>query len=120
MNNYIQLIVSILTGLSVAIPFAYKLVEYISKSIREKNWVNLLDLVMEYMSLAETKFDNGVDREEWVVAMIQASSRKINYEFNEKDVRQLIKNLCCLSKHVNTNVKIEENDTTESEKVLLG
>ena len=73
--EWLQLIVSVLAGLATAIPLAIKLVEYVQKAVKEKNWGKVLDMVMKYMATAEEKFDNGADRKEWVLAMVKASSR---------------------------------------------
>ena len=36
--EWLQLIVSVLAGLATAIPLAIKLVEYVQKAVKEKNW----------------------------------------------------------------------------------
>ena len=55
---------SIIAGLAATIPLVIKLVEYVQKAIREKNWGILLDMVMSYMEAAEgigrIKRDNNV------------------------------------------------------------
>ena len=55
--NWINYIVSILSGLAIAIPLIVKLVEYVEKAIKEKNWNKLLDLIINLMQEAEEKFD---------------------------------------------------------------
>ena len=52
-NQIVQLIVAILTGLATCIPLAVKLVEYVKTATKEKNWANLLVLVMSLMEQAE-------------------------------------------------------------------
>lgn len=65
-----ELIIEILAGLAVVIPLVIKLVEYVKKSTMEKNWNNLIRLLMNLMATAEEKFDNGADRKQWVIAMV--------------------------------------------------
>ena len=72
--EWINYAVSILSGLAIAIPLVIKLVEYVQKSVKEKNWNKLLDLIMRLMSEAETKFETGADKKEWVLAMVKASA----------------------------------------------
>ena len=96
-----EIIIGILTGLATAIPLVIKLVEYIQMAIKEKNWNSLLELVMNLVQEAEGKFDNGVDRREWVLMMVKASSDTINYDINLEQVGALIDSLCALSKVVN-------------------
>ena len=60
-----EFIVSILAGLAAAIPLVVKLVEYVQKAVKEKNWEKMLALVMDLMEVAETKFESGADKKEW-------------------------------------------------------
>lgn len=106
--DILELILKILSGLVVVIPLVVKLVEYVKKSAMEKNWNNLIRLVMNLMATAEEKFDNGADRKEWVIAMVRASADTINYPISEKELGDLIDNLCTLTKKVNVAIKEEE------------
>jgi hypothetical protein len=106
--DILELILEILSGLIIAIPLVIKLVEYVKKSAMEKNWNNLIRLVMNLMATAEEKFDNGADRKEWVIAMVRASADTINYPISEKELGDLIDNLCTLTKKVNVAIKEEE------------
>lgn len=105
--EWYEILISVLTGLAAAIPLVIKLVEYVRKAIQEKNWNNLLKLVMNLMEQAEEKFDNGADRKAWVLSMVEASARTINYDVDLAQVGQLIDALCAMSKQVNAP-KIEE------------
>ena len=106
--DILELILEILSGLIIVIPLVVKLIEYVKKSAMEKNWNNLIRLVMSLMATAEDKFDNGADRKEWVIAMVQASADTINYPIGEKELGDLIDNLCALTKKVNVAIKEEE------------
>ncbi len=99
--EWVQPIVSVLVGLATAIPLVIKLVEYVRKAVKEKNWNKMLDLVMELMKTAEEKFETGADRKEWVMAMVKASSDTINYDVDMEAISQLIDSLCDMSKVVN-------------------
>jgi hypothetical protein len=69
----IKLIVSALPGIAAIITLIYQLVKYVRQSIKEKRWAELISLVMGYMERAETMFESGADRKEWVMAMVKAS-----------------------------------------------
>jgi len=99
--EWLQLIASIVAGLITAIPLVIKLVEYVKKAVKEKNWSKVLDMVMKYMTIAEEKFSNGADRKEWVLAMVKASSDTVNYDIDMTAISALIDNLCDMSKVVN-------------------
>lgn len=101
-DQIINLIVSILAGLTTCIPLAYNLVKYVKKAAQEKNWNALLDLVMKLIAQAETKFNDGATRKEWVMAMVQTSAEYINYPVDVQALSDLIDSLCDLTKSVNT------------------
>ena len=106
--EWLEIVVSILSGLAVAIPLVVKLVEYVQKAIKEKNWQALLELVTNLMKEAELKFDNGNDRKEWVLTCVKASADTINYEIDMDVVSELIDSLCAMSKVVNAPEVKEE------------
>lgn len=99
--EWINYAVSVLSGLAVAIPLVIKLVEYVRKAVREKNWNQVLKLVMDLMTEAEKKFDTGAEKKEWVLAMIKASADSINYDIDTNAIGELIDSLCDISKAVN-------------------
>lgn len=94
-------IISIIAGLGAAIPLVLKLIEYVQKAVKEKNWVQLLNLVMSLMAEAESKFETGAERKEWVLAMVTASAKEINYDVDMSAVSSMIDSLCAMSKQVN-------------------
>lgn len=99
--EWVNVIVSILSGLAVAIPLVCKLVEYVKKAIEEKNWGQLITLVMGYMEEAEKKFATGAERKEWVMGMVESTASTINYPIDMEVVSALIDQLCSMSKVVN-------------------
>jgi hypothetical protein len=102
--DILELLIEILGGLIVIIPLVAKLVEYVKKSALEKNWNNLIRLLLNLIATAEEKFDNGADRKQWVIAMVQASANTINYPISEKELGDLIDNLVALTKKVNVAI----------------
>lgn len=99
--EWLELGLSILSGLAVAIPLVIELVKYVKKAIKEKNWNVILSMVMNYMAIAEKMFDNGAERKEWVLAMVEESSKTVNYDIDMTVISGLIDNLCTMSKNVN-------------------
>lgn len=99
--EWYEIAISIITGLVTAIPLVIKLVEYVQKAVQEKNWNNLLNLIMNLMAEAEGKFEKGADKKAWVLSMIEASAETINYEINIEQISQLIDSLCAMTKVVN-------------------
>lgn len=99
--EWYEILISVLTGIATAIPLIIKLVEYIKKAVKEKNWALVLQLVMNLMKEAEEKFETGADRKTWVMSMVQASANSINYDIDMEVIGELIDNLCSLSKEIN-------------------
>ena len=107
--EWYEIFVEILAGLAVAIPLVVELVKYVQKAVQEKNWSKLLALVMKLMAEAETKFDNGAARREWVIGMVAASADIVDYKIDAEQLGDLIDKLCAMTKVVNPPVeKIEE------------
>lgn len=99
--DWVQLALSIVAGLATAIPLVIKLVEYVQKAIKEKNWGTMLDMVMKYMETAEEKFETGAEKKEWVLAMVKASADTINYDIDLTVIGEMIDKLCDMSNVIN-------------------
>lgn len=99
--DVLQLVVSALAGLAAAIPLVVQLVKYVQKAVKEKNWPKVIEMVTNYMERAETMFETGADRKEWVMAMVKASADTINYDIDMDAINKLIDSLCGMSKVVN-------------------
>lgn len=110
--DWVNIVVSILSGLAVAIPLIVELVKWIKTAIQEKNWQELLKLVTNLMEEAELKFNNGDERREWVLVMVKASADTINYKIDLEQVGKLVDSLCAMSKIVNAP---EEEETVEAQ-----
>ena len=111
--EWYEILVNILAGLAAAIPLVVALVKYVKKSIQEKNWNALLTLVTNLMKEAETKFDNGAERREWVLVMVKASADTINYDIDLEEVGKLIDSLVEMSKIVNFPTEEVASDATK-------
>jgi len=115
--EWYEIVISILSGLVALIPLVVKLVEYVEKATKEKNWNDLLKLVTNLMQEAEGKFDNGAERKEWVLMMVKASADTINYDIDLNAVSELIDSLVAMSKVVNAPQPKVEAEQQEIEVV---
>ena len=104
-EQIVSVIVAILSGLATCIPLAIKLVQYVKKAAQEKNWNNLLGLVMKLMEQAEKKFTDGATRKEWVMAMVQTSAEYVNYPLDTQALSNMIDELVNLTNKVNVDKK---------------
>lgn len=101
MVDWVKVVADILAGLAVIIPLLMTLVKYVKQAAKEKNWNALLKMVMNLMEQAEGKFEDGVDRKQWVMAMVKASADTINYDYDADAIGALIDSLCQMAKVVN-------------------
>lgn len=100
-TDLLQYIAAIVSGLAAAIPLIIQLVKYVEQAAKEKNWGIVLDKVMTLMETAETKFKEGAERKEWVMAMLKASADGINYDINYDAISEMIDSLCDMSRIIN-------------------
>lgn len=114
MENWINLVVSVLSGLIVLIPMVYKLIEFVQKATKEKNWVELLRLVSGFMAEAEQMFQTGVERKDYVLMAVKASANTVNYDIDMDVVSKMIDDLCELSKLVNAPKETEPEVVAEA------
>ena len=104
--NWVQLITAILAGLATVIPLVVKLVNVVQAAVKEKNWNQLLKMMMDYMTQAEKNISSGAERKEWVMSMVKASAATINYDLTPEDeakLADLIDAICDASKIINNN-----------------
>ena len=105
-NYWIQIAISILSGIAVAIPLIIKLVNVVKDSVKEKNWNLLMKMTMDYMTEAEKNISSGAERKQWVMSMIISSAANINYNMTDEDVKKiedLIDAICDASKILNNS-----------------
>ena len=103
MEVWVQIIIPIFTGLVACIPLAIKLVEWIQKAVKEKNWTSLMQLVLRLMSEAEANYKTGAERKEYVMDSIEAIKGTLNYDVDMKVVDELIESIILATKTINTN-----------------
>ena len=101
--EYLEYILAIIAGISTAIPLIVKLISVVKENIREKNWNKMLDMLMNYMKVAEEKFETGAEKKEYVMAMIKASADQIDYTLDMEVISEMIDSLCAMSKVVNAD-----------------
>jgi hypothetical protein len=113
--DWLQTIIYLLPTITTLVVLVVKLVQAVQKAIKEKNWNQLVDMVMSYMVEAEEKFSDGATRKEWVMAMIRNSAELVNYDINMDEVSILIDKLSAMSKKVNVEESSGSSEVTSSE-----
>lgn len=118
--EWIKYILAIISGLAAAIPLVVKLIDYVQKTAKEKNWSEIVRLTISYMTVAEEKFSDGALRKEWVLSMIQTSAQNINYTLDDEALSKIsvmIDTICAASKIINSKngKNIDDIDIEELE-----
>ena len=102
--NWVEIVVSILSGLAVCIPLVVQLVNVVRTSVKEKNWSQIVTIVLDLMKQAETLFAEGAARKAWVMAGVESAAKSINYNYDEvakQKVSDMIDAICATAKVVN-------------------
>lgn len=105
MENWVNIIVSILSGLAVCIPLVIKLVEYIRKAIQEKNWSNIMQIVLNLMTEAEKNYATGAERKQYVMSSIESIKSTLNCDVDMNTISDMIDSICKASKIINAEIK---------------
>ena len=103
METWINIILPIISGLVACVPLVIKLVEYIQKAAKEKNWTALMQLVLKLMAEAEDNYKTGAERKEYVMDSIDAIKDTLNYNVNMTVVSEMIDSIIKASKSINVN-----------------
>ena len=102
--SWVEIVVSILSGLAVCIPLVVQLVNVVRASVKEKNWSQIVAIVLDLMKQAETLFAEGAARKAWVMAGVESAAKSINYNYDEvakQKVSDMIDAICATAKIVN-------------------
>ena len=102
--SWVDIVVSILSGLAVCIPLVVQLVNAVRASVKEKNWSQIVTIVLDMMKQAETLFAEGAARKAWVMAGVESAAKSINYNYDDvakQKVSDMIDAICATAKIVN-------------------
>lgn len=102
MDIWTTIILPIISGLVAAIPLVIKLVEYVQKVAKEKNWKAVVQLVLKLMAEAEQNYANGAERKAYVMSSIKAMEETLQYDIDEKAIGELIDSIVLATKKINT------------------
>ncbi len=103
---WVNVVISILTGVATCVPLVIKLVQVIKESVKSKNWTALMQLVLKLMTEAEANFSSGEEKKAYVMDSIDAIKDTLNYDVDMDAVSAMIDSIIVASKQI--NVKIEE------------
>lgn len=104
MENWINLVIAILSGLVTAIPLVIQLVKYVKAAIQEKNWSKVMQLVLNLMTEAERNYATGAERKQYVISSIELIKDTLNYQVDIDQISAMIDAIVAASKTINAEV----------------
>ena len=110
--SWVDIDVSIMSGLAVCIPLVVKLFNVVSTYVKEKNWSQIVAIVLDLMKEAETLFSDGATKKAYVMASVESAAKSINYNYDDvakQKVSDMIDAICATAKIVNAE-GAEENE----------
>ena len=97
----LNMILSIITGLCTCIPLMIQLVKYVKIAIAEKNFGNVMKIVIDLLPEAEEKFNTGEEKKEYVMSKVQSLSKSLGHEIDMDSVSEMIDSIIAVTKQVN-------------------
>ena len=107
-NDIVILIAKIFGGLALLIPLVVALVKYVKKATEEKNWSQLMVLMMNLMAKAEEMFEVGADKKAWVMGELEAVASTLHYEIDWDVISEMIDAIIDATKEINVEVQEAE------------
>ena len=104
-NDWVSIIVSVLAGLATAIPLVIKLVQTIQTAVKEKNWSNVMQIVLKLMTEAERNYETGAEKKQYVMGSIEAIKDTLNCDIDMNAISDMIDSICQASKIINAEAK---------------
>lgn len=105
---WVNVIISILTGIATCVPLVIKLIQVVKESVKSKNWTALMQLVLKLMAEAEENYSTGEEKKSYVMDSIEAMKDTLNYDVDMDAVSAMIDSIVIASKNINTKVKTAE------------
>lgn len=105
MEVWTTFVLPIISGLVACVPLVIKLIEYVQKVNKEKNWKAVVQLVLKLMAEAEQLYTNGAEKKEYVMSAIKTMESTLQYDIDEKAIGELIDAIVAATKKINTNKK---------------
>lgn len=102
--EWLNTLVSVLSGLAVCIPLVVNLVIAVKDLIKERNWASLVKIAMGFMASAEDNFATGAEKKEWVMDSVRDAAKAIDYNYDanaESKMSDLVDSICNLTKQIN-------------------
>ena len=101
----LELLMQIAVSLAAIIPLIVALIKFVVKSVKEKNWLQMVNLALKLIAEAGSMFQTGADKKSYVMQMVKAAAKELNYEIDENALSNLIDSIIGITKTVNVDHK---------------
>ena len=102
MEVWTTIVLPIISGLVACVPLVIKLIDYVKKVSKEKNWGAVVQLTLKLMAEAEQLYSNGAEKKEYVMSAIKGMESTLQYDIDEKAIGELIDSIVLATKKINT------------------
>ena len=103
--EWLRIIMGIVLGLLVLIPFCVKVFNWIKKMISDKKWPELIKIVVKLIAEAEEACPDGASRKEYVMQMVKSAAEAMDYDVDMDEISKFIDNVVAMAKLVNVTKK---------------
>ena len=103
--EWFEIIIGIVAGLIVLIPLGIHIFNWLKKVISEKKWPELIEVVLKLIAEAETAYNDGASRKEYVMQMVKSTAEAMEYDVDMDEISQFIDNVVAMAKLVNAAKK---------------
>ena len=100
--EWVNLIVSILSGISVCVPLIIALIQNVRENVNARNWSAIIKFVVNLMESAELMFETGAQKKDFVMSEISTIQKELGTDFEEEKIAKLIDAICLASKTINS------------------
>lgn len=105
MEVWTTIILPIISGIISCIPLVIKLIDVTRKNVKEQNWTVLMQLVLKFMAEAESSYETGAERKQYVLNNIKAIESTLNYNVDIDKIGAMIDSIVEASKRINIEKK---------------
>lgn len=102
--RWIEILIYVLSGLSICIPLVFKLIEAVKESAEKGNWNEIVKIVIAQMIEAEKNYTEGAAKKAWVLNQMRVLAKSVEFEYTEieeQKVAELIDAICAGAKIIN-------------------
>ena len=103
--EWLEIIMGIILGLLVLIPFCVNVFKWVKKMIADKKWPELIKIVIKLIAEAEEACPDGASRKEYVMQMVKSAAEAMDYDVDMDEISKFIDNVVAMTKLVNAAKK---------------